>query len=365
MKGLNILKINEKAESTSGRIRFDKGSSKFPFPEEFLPFIDQVKKEINGRYFPYPKTGGEIDLKKEIVKLEKSNNRLLDLDNVTITHGGMSGLFTFFSCICVPGDEVITNLNSFEGFSTICDYFKLNQKRVSFDDIKQIKKTITKKTKVIIINSPENPTGRVYTRKEISDLVDLAVSKKIFILSDEVMNKIIYEGTIWYGPLIKNKNVVVVNSFSKTWFIPGIRLGWMATTDNKLTEKFNNSLVSQSIGVSLFSQLLMINICKKINYQSFLKKRLKILTKRKNLVKEYLKKYKIKYFQDIEGGMNYYINLKQDSSRLIPRIFSKDKIALIPGYLFEGKESVYARLGFGAVSEEEIKKGIKKIANYL
>ncbi|MBI5123678.1 pyridoxal phosphate-dependent aminotransferase [Candidatus Roizmanbacteria bacterium] len=365
MKGLNILKINEKAENASGCIRFDKGSGKFPFPEEFLPFVDQVKKKISGRYFHNPKTGGEIDLKKEIVKLEKRNNRLLDLDNITITHGGMSGLFTFFSCNCAPGDEVVTNSSSFEGFSTICDYFKLNQKRASFGDIKQVEKIITKKTKVIIINSPENPTGKVYTRKEISDLIDLAVSKKIFILSDEVMNKIIYEGTIWYGPSIKNKNVVVVNSFSKTWFIPGIRLGWLATTDNKLTEKFNNSLVSQSIGVSLFSQLLMMDICKKINYQSFLKKRLKILTKRKNLVKEYLKKYKIEYFQEINGGMNYYINLKQNSSQLISRIFNKDKIALIPGYLFEGKESTYARLGFGAVSEEEIKKGIKKIADYL
>jgi len=365
MKDLNILKINEKAEMTSGCIRFDKGSSKFPFPEEFLPFIDKVKKEISGRYFHYPKTGGEIDLKKEIIKLEKRNNRLLNLDNVTITHGGMSGLFTFFSCVCFPGDEVITNSSSFEGFSTICDYFKLNQKRASFNDIKQVEKIITKKTKVIIINSPENPTGKVYRKKQIDKLVELAVSKKIFLLSDEVMNKIIYENITWYGPSIKNKNVVVINSFSKTWFIPGIRLGWMATTDNKLTEKFNNSLVSQSIGVSLFSQLLMINICKKINYQSFLKKRLKILTKRKKLVKEYLKKYKVDYLQDIEGGMNYYINLKQDSSQLIPKIFSKDKIALIPGYLFEGKESTHARLGFGAVNEEEIKKGIKKIANYL
>ncbi|KKP86517.1 MAG: hypothetical protein UR89_C0021G0019 [Candidatus Roizmanbacteria bacterium GW2011_GWA2_35_8] len=63
--------------------------------------------------------------------------------------------------------------------------------------------------------------------------------------------------------------------------------------------------------------------------------------------------------------MNYYINLKKNPSQLIQKLFNKNKTALVPGRFFEDKDSVYARLGFGAVSEKDIKKGIKTMSNYL
>lgn len=365
MKGIKILALNELAEKSEGCIRFDKGSAKFPFPEEFLPHIDRVKKELTNHYFHYPKIGGEEGLKKQIVRLEQKNGRKMLPENIVVTHGGMSGLFTFFSAVTKPGDEVVTNIYSFEGFSTVIDYFRLKQKRVDLSNISKVKKAISKKTRAIIFNSPENPTGKVYSQKEVENFVRLANQAKIFFLSDEVMNKIIYEGTAWHGPTLKTKYEVAVNSFSKSWFIPGIRLGWLATKNEKLVQSLANSLVSQSIGVSLFSQLFLTSVCENINYSSFLKKRLAILERRRGLVKKYLVENNIEYLSEVAGGTNFYINLKEDTTQLAYRLINKYKVAVIPGVLFEGKKSTWARLGFGAVDEKNIKGGLSLILQFL
>ncbi|MBI3366676.1 pyridoxal phosphate-dependent aminotransferase, partial [Candidatus Roizmanbacteria bacterium] len=196
-------------------------------------------------------------------------------------------------------------------------------------------------------------------------LTKLTYKKNVYLLSDEVMSKIVYDTAKWYGPSLENRNVVVVSSFSKTWFVPGIRLGWMATKNVELIQKCNDAIVNQSVGVNLFSQLLMTYACQKINYAGFLQKRFDILVHRKNLVKNLLNKYGIGYLQNIEGGMNYYIDLKKDSSKIALELFQKYKIALIPGELFEGRKSTFARFGFGAVKKEEIIKGINVLAQEL
>jgi len=364
MQNIGILKINETAEKNPSCIRFDKGSAKFPFPEEFFPLLEKVKKKIKGRYFHYPKTGGEDKLKEQIVKFEAQNGRQISPRNITITHGGMSGLFAFFYLLLKTGDEVITSRYCFEGFSLLIDHFKLFQKRVDLSKIGDIEKAVTSKTKAIILNSPENPTGKVYSQEEIEKIVDLAKKRKLWVLSDEVMNRIVYEGAERYEPSFEGQ-VVVVNSFSKMWFIPGIRVGWLVTKKEKLSEEFSNFISIQSIGVNLFSQLLMAEILEKIDFEKFLERRLKTLFQRKKIFEQNLKENEIDYLSRVEGGMNFYVNLRQDAAKLASKILKEGKVAFIPGVLFEGRPSTYARFGFGGVTEEGIIRGIKIVSNFL
>lgn len=357
MKNIGILTINEQAQKIPGCLRFDKGSGKFPFPEEFLPFINQTKKQITGKYFSYPQTGGQPELKHQIVNLEKIFNRTVSLENISITHGGMSGLFAFFHLCLAKDDEILTNSACFEGFSLLANHFKINQKRVDFTDLESLQKAITPKTKAVIFNSPENPTGKIYSQNEIKILMNFAQKNNLYFVSDEVMNHIVYPPNKYACPSLGYQKTIVINSFSKTFFIPGIRVGWITTGNKKLAVDFGNFFSVLSVGVNLFGQLLLTDILESLDYFSFLKSRLEILTQRKNLVKKLLDQNGISYALEPQGSMNFYIDLQKDTQKLLPQLL-KNKVALIPGILFEGKPSTKARFGFGAVTEKEIEKGI-------
>lgn len=365
MENIGILKINETAEKIKGVVRFDKGSGKFPFPEEFLPLLDRVKKEIAGKYFHYPATGGEGTLRLAVADWELKGGRKVSPENVVITNGGMSGLFTFFSLVTRPGDEIITNRYSFEGFTNLADYFRLKQRRVDLSDVYALSKVVTARTKAVVYNSPENPTGKVYSAEETANLVRFTKKYKLWLLSDEVTNQIIYRRVRWVGPDLTEKHVVAVSSFSKNWFLSGIRTGWLASGNKHFIEDAANLLSVQSIGVSLWSQLLMTEILKEINYQAFQKKYIVLLGKRRDLVRERLKDKGLGYLREVEGGMNYYVDLGSDSAKLATGLLKDKKVALIPGTLFEDRISTYVRLGFGAVDEKEIVKGIEKISKFL
>lgn len=95
------------------------------------------------------------------------------------------------------------------------------------------------------------------------------------------MNKIIYQGKKWAGPSLEYNKVIAVNSFSKYWFIPGIRVGWVASKNERILEEVSKLIYLKSVGVSLFGQIFMAKVLKEIDYEEFLKKRLKILSERK------------------------------------------------------------------------------------
>lgn len=363
MQNLGIIKINEQADQIPGCIRFDKGSSKFSFPEAFLPYIDRIKGKIKGKYFQYPSTGGEPILKEHITKIESKNHRFISPHNIIITHGGMSGLFTIFAVLTKPTDEVITNNYCFEGFSALSEHFNLSQKRVDISSSQEVEKAITSRTKIILLNSPENPTGKVYSKTEIDNLVNIAEKYNIWLIADEVMHRIIYQNNTWYSSSLEGNKAIVVNSFSKSWFIPGIRVGWIVTKDLELAQKCSYMLSIQSDGVNLFGQLFMSELLADFDYEAFLKGKLEVLYERKNLFEDTLKCCNISYFHEVQGGMNFYINLKKDSKIIAKKLLNNFGVAIIPGCMFEGKDSSYARVGFGAVNKEDIVKGIEIIAS--
>lgn len=357
IKEVGILLINQKAKKIKGCIRFDKGSANFKFPKEFLPLFGRLIKELKQKYLHYSLYGGEKDLKSQIVGIEARNGRDLSPKEIVITHGGMANLFLIFSLLLRPGDEIITNKYCFEGFSVLADYFHLIHKKVNLSCPKELEEGITKKTKLIVLNSPENPTGKVYSKEEIEEIVELAKKNKIWILSHEETNTIVYPPSKWCGPDLKYEKVIITNSFSKFWLLPGLRIGWICAKNTRLLENIARLINFQTLGVNIFDQVLITQAIKIINYDSFIKKRLEILKQRKELLEKELKKFGFSYFP-VQGGINFYVDLKQDTQKLLPKAL-KHKVAFVPGFFFEEKKSTFARIGFGDVKKYEIKKGIK------
>lgn len=363
IKEIGIFAINQKAKQIKNCIRFDKGSVNFSFPKEVFSLFNHLIKKLKKKYSRYSVSGGERDLKIQIANFEKRNGRLVLPENIVITHGGMSGFFLVFSLILKPGDEIIANKYCFEGFSLLAQHFRLIQKRVNLSSIRDLEKTSSNKTKLIILNSPENPTGKVYTQEEIEAIIGFAKKKKIWILSHEGGNSIVYPPNKWYGPGLDYERLIITNSFSKLLFLPGIRIGWMISKNKDLIENVRRLIAFQTLGINIFDQVFTSEILRTIDYDFFIERRLKILRERKNLLERELKKANLEYLP-VQGGTNFYVNLKKDTQRLLPKALKK-KVAFIPGYFFEDKKSTFARIGFGEVKKEEIQKGIKIIAKLI
>lgn len=359
-----ILQINQRAEKIKNCIRFDKGSANFPFPKEFLFFFKKASQIIKNKYFSYPSPQGDEELRELIAFFENKRNQRKNVkkDDVVITSGGMSGLFGVFSVLFKKGEEVLLNKYSFEGFSLLVKYFSLKEKRVDFSKIEECK--ISKKTKALVFNSPENPTGKVYSKNEVKKILNFCEKNNLYLISDEVMNQIVYDEKTFFGPPPK-ENVFIINSFSKAWFLPGLRLGWIIVKNKKFKEKLINFFALQSIGISLLSQIFMREILKKIDYEKFIKKYLKILERRRNIIQNFFLKEKISFLHKVEGGMVFYIETKKDADQVSKVLFQKYKTAVVPGKAFEGKKSTCIRVGFGSVKKEEIMKGLENIKKVI
>lgn len=357
---IGIDDINAYAKSIPDCIRFDRGSAQFPFPTEFVPLIDNVKEAITDKYLYHPAVGGEPELRTLIAKIEQTYaKRLLTPEYIILTDGGYAGLFTVLRFILNPGDEVITNTISYEGFATILQDSNATQVRTNLADGDSVETAITHKTKAILVNTPENPTGNIYSENQLTALAEIAKENDIWLMVDEVTNRIIYTPTTWYGLNLGYDKTVAINSFSKNWFISGISAGWIATTNEALRKRLTTSPYAESTGIDLLTQLLLIEILKNIDYEHFLNKRLTELHQRRNTMQELLTKQGITSTAP-KGGMNFYVDLKEDTEQIFQKAIRK-KIAFIPGRYFEGKPSMYARLGFGAVELDEIEEGISML----
>jgi len=176
----------------------------------------------------YTLTQGIPELREKIQIQQKAKN--ISLEEIMITSGVSGGLMLSFMCLINPGDEVIVFdpyfvmykhlIRAVGGIPVFVDTYP------SFDiPIDMVEQAISKKTKIIVINSPCNPTGAVYSKDQLKGLADIANKHNILIVSDEIYNEFTYgEDSISIAEIYEN--TLVLNGFSKTYAMTGWRLGW-------------------------------------------------------------------------------------------------------------------------------------------
>lgn len=173
------------------------GQPDFDVPEEIK---NSATDSINQGYNSYTPTAGLLSLRKAIVKKLAVKNKIKTKpENILVTAGTTGAIFLAFFTLLDPGDEVIILDPYFVAYKEIANLIGAKPKIVptlnNFQpDIAAIKKAISTKTKLIIINSPNNPSGAVYEKENILEIVKLAKENNLTILSDEVYEDFIYEG---------------------------------------------------------------------------------------------------------------------------------------------------------------------------
>ncbi len=343
---------------------------------------EAAKKAIDENYSHYPPVPGYKDLQEAIVNKLKNENKLdYDTNQVVVSCGAKHSLANVFLAIVDKGDEVIVPTPYWVSYAEqvkLADGENVFLETSQENDFKvtpgQLEMAITPKTKVLLLNSPSNPTGSLYTRDELKGLADvLAKYPYIFVVSDEIYEHINYVGkheSIAQFTEIKDR-VVIINGVSKGFAMTGWRIGyiaapvWIAQACAKLQGQVTSGAnsIAQRASLAALTSHMKPTFDMKIAFE-----------RRRDLI--------IRLLQDIEGikvnvpkgafyvfpDMSSYFG-KKDGDKEIKHsldlalyILNNAHVAMVPGMAFGARDNM--RISY-ATSDENIIKGIERVKNAL
>lgn len=243
--GTSIFAVMSKLAVEHSAINLSQGFPDFNCPEELIDLVYHYQKKGMNQYAPMP---GVENLRIEISKkIEKLHGRSNDVQKeITITAGATQALYAAISCVVQKGDEVIIFEPAYDSYiptilanGGVSVSIKLDKNDYSIN-WEIVKNKISKKTKLIIVNSPHNPTGSIISYNDIKQLEELIRNKNIFVISDEVYEHIIFDGhehlSLSRSDVLAKKTFVI-SSFGKTYHTTGWKMGYCAAP-KKLTKEF-------------------------------------------------------------------------------------------------------------------------------
>ena len=333
-------------------------------------------KAIRSGDTKYTAVDGTLALKKAIIKKFKRENKLnFSTDQITVGTGGKQVLYNTFMATLNKGDEVIIPAPFWVSYPDMVllaggkpKIIKCSEKEGFKLTAKKLKKAITKKTKWLILNSPSNPTGVGYTKKEIQNLANVLIKKKkVYILSDDIYEHVRYDNFNFFtiAQLSKLKErTFTLNGVSKSYAMTGWRIGYAAGPKNIISaiRKIQSQSTSNPSSISQAAAVEALN-----GNQGFIKKRANAFKQRRNFVVKSLNSIKgitcIKpdgafyVFPSCRGLLNKKTKLKTDTD-FVKKLLEKSNVAVVQGSAF-GLEGHF-RISY-ATSMKNLKKAIKRI----
>ncbi|HOK56157.1 MAG TPA: pyridoxal phosphate-dependent aminotransferase [bacterium] len=368
LKPSATMALNKKAKEMKAKgldiVNLTVGEPDFDTPEEIKEYAIKAMKE---GYTKYTEEKGLKELREAICeKLEKENKLKYEPEEIVVSNGAKHSLFNIFLSILNPGDEIIIPVPywvSYPAMVSICGgvpvFCNFNEKfKIDIDDLK---KKITKKTKGIILNSPSNPTGIVYDKKELEEIAEIIISNKILCISDEVYEKIIFDSEYFSIASLSDEIkelTVVVNGVSKTFAMTGWRIGYTASK-RYLADAFGKIQGQTTSAPSTISQKASIYAIKE--GEKLYRNMIEEFKKRKNFLVENLSE-EIK-FPYPEGAFYMFLNFKNmDSKDFAEKLLEEKLVATVPGCEF-GVDN-YIRISY-ATSMENLKKAVERINEFV
>jgi len=370
------IAISQKARELKNQGRdilaFSAGEPDFDTPEVIK--YEAIKAIIDG-FTKYTDVAGIPELLEAIkIKLKRDNHIDYDLDEIIVSNGAKQSLFNIFAVLLNEGDEVIIPAPYWVTYPELVKYHDGKPVIIQTDektDFKitpdMLKKAITKKTKALILTTPSNPTGSVYTKDEIKALSDVLKDTDIWVISDEMYEKLIYEGKFTAVASVDEnmyKRTITVNGLSKSHAMTGWRFGYCAAK--------NKDLIKAMIKLQSQSTSNINTITQKAAIAALLGKADKDV---EEMRKEFQKRRDFVYnaFNSIEGlsaikpaGAFYiFVNHKKivkESMAFAMDLLEEKGVAVVPGIGF-GSEG-YFRFSF-ATDFETINRGIKRIEEFV
>jgi len=315
---------------------------------------EQAKLHIDLGHNVYTETRGILSLRDAISKYLLIRNIHHANDEILVTSGTTSSIFMVIASLINPGDEVIIFEPYFVVYPEVVKMFGgvcviLRTTNEFQPDIHLLEKSITNKTKLIIINSPNNPTGAVYNQDSIKSIVKIAQKAGVYILSDEIYHNFLYDKSAHYSPAEIYNKTIVVDGLSKSKGISGWRIGFIAGP---------KKIIDAVEKVQQFT-----SVCAPAPFQYA-----SVLAFANSLSSDMLVEYKEKRNLLVDGIKNYYnvivpkgafylfLQIPMNATKF-SKILLKKGLAVVPGNVF-GNYKNFVRISY-AVNNEEITKMIK------
>lgn len=344
------------------------GQSDFDTPE----FIrEAAKKALDEGYTRYPPAKGFKDLRDAIAeKLKRENNVVADLDTeIFVSVGAMQAIFNTVLHLVEPGDEVIvidpgydyySQIRLFGGVPVRVPAYEKNLFKVDPADVKA---AITDRTKIIIINSPSNPTGAVWDEPSLREIAGLAQERSIFVLSDEAYEHIIFNGKkhISIASFHGMKDLTIsAYTLSKSYAMTGWRVGYVVAPKVIIDEmeKLMEHMVSGVTAVAQRAALAAIT-----GPQDCVKEMLREYERRRAIIHEGLNGIEGVSCILPEGTFYAFPNISEiglSSWELARYLVKEHKVSTVPGSIFGNNGEGHLRISF-AIDTERLKEGISRI----
>jgi aspartate aminotransferase len=330
---------------------------------------------INDGFTKYTAVDGIPELKTAIVnKLKRDNNLNYNNNQVIVSNGAKHSLFNLFQTLINPNDEVIIPSPYWVTYPELVLYSGGKVVKIKTQDTdgfkitpKQLKDAITSKTKMLILTTPSNPTGSVYTKKELQDLAEILKDTDIFIASDEMYEKLLYEGTFTSVASINEdmfKRTITINGLSKSVAMTGWRFGYLCAYDEKIIKAMKKLQGQSTSNINSITQKAAITA---LNGEADddIEMMRKEFIKRRNVAVELFNDIKELSVLKPDGAFYLFVNIQaisQDSLHFSKQLLEEMGVAVVPGIGF-GSEG-YFRFSF-ATDLETIKKGIYRIKQFI
>jgi len=354
-------------------ISFSAGEPDFDTPQ--IIKNEAIRALMDG-FTKYTAVAGSPELIKAIkVKLRRENNLVYDAGDIIANVGAKQSLFNLTQALIDEGDEVIVPAPYWVTYPEIIKYAGGKIVEIQTDDStsfkitpQQLKDAISERTKLLILNSPSNPTGSVYTKQELEGLAEVLKDTKVLVASDEMYEKLLYDGLKFTSTASISEDMynrtITINGLSKSVAMTGWRFGYMACPIRELATSMKKLQSQSTSNINSITQRAAIPALLGEADSDIEAMRVQF-EKRRNIA--------VKLFSDIDGlsvinpsGAFYlFVNIKHftDSSLdFCKRLLEEKGVATVPGIGF-GSEG-YFRFSF-ATDEESIREGISRIKDFV
>ncbi|MEM5801828.1 MAG: pyridoxal phosphate-dependent aminotransferase [Candidatus Aenigmatarchaeota archaeon] len=348
------------------------GEPDFPAPKVV---VDAANKFLKKGFTHYAPLQGKKELREAISeKLKKENKIDATPDEIIITTGSKEAILLSVLTLVNPKEEVIIPNPGYLAYRPVVEMLggipvdlKLREEDGFEVNCEELKKLISKKTKLLIINTPSNPTGNVLNKKTLEEIADIVVDKDIFVLVDEAYEKLTYENTKHISLASLNgmfDYAITTQTFSKSYAMCGFRVGY-AVAKKEIIKEMKEFKLATTISAPTAYQLAAVEALKKC--RNYVEKMRKEYDRRRKMICKRLSEIPGVRFNMPKGAFYVFPNIEafnMRSKKFVDFIFEKAKVIIVAGTEFGKYGEGFVRLSY-ATAYEKIEEAMNRIEKVL
>ncbi|MDQ6721759.1 MAG: pyridoxal phosphate-dependent aminotransferase [Candidatus Dormibacteraeota bacterium] len=354
-------------------VHLEIGEPDFATPDNI---IEAGISALQNGYTHYTPASGIMEARQAVAGfVTRTLKTEVDPTEVVLVPGSKNVLlFTLLACI-EPGDEVILPDPAYPAYASQVNFIGAVPKLVTLReetgfrmDLDQLANLVTPKTRMLIINTPQNPTGGILTEEDVRFVCELAHKHDLLVVSDEIYSQLVY-GFQHVSPLSQpgmRERTVLMDGLSKSYAMTGWRLGY-AVAPKALAAKLDQLMINSSSCAAGFTQMAAIEALSAPESEHAVHRMVKVFERRRDLVVDGLNTIPGMRCAKPQGSFYAFPNIEGtgfDERELADRLLTEAGVAVLPGTAFGAAGKGYIRLAY-TQSEDELGRGLKQIADFI